>query len=253
MAQFFSRVIENISESRIVLKEEQIGRSFSFGSDWNSIGVGLRVSVNMFGTQSNGAVIWAPQSYFGFCSGTDYMIKDNNTTNWVGVRHRSGIRYDTSTNNGYWSVAPPYGDPVQGITKIGSTIIPGSGLDNYSLFHMAAMPISHSSWLYFQLTKLNPKWAFGLVSQTSYTTQSYSRELFLRDMEDPQHRRFTADPYWSIYGGLNVNQIGGGGFGGGTMYQTVNETSGSIDTFNIWWNEGFRTLEISDIVIARYF
>lgn len=246
MAYIITRSIQGESSSRIVLQGEQMGRTFSFGSDWNDIGIGMRVCLNTSGSTA----AFFPSSYFGFCAGTGSMIKDGTSSNWVGFKFDGATQYNinTITTPGYWFATATSGGPLKGVTKVGTELTTSAG-SNYSLPYFAATPESHSSWIYMRITKGYPRWRIGFHSQTSYTTESYTHDMLYRDMEDVGRTRNIASPYWDYFADGETGNSSPTTTG---FEFPITESFGAIDTLNIYWKEGYISMELFDFVVVRY-
>jgi len=105
-----SRTVASITDKRIVLRNEQCGRTISIGSSWTKIRIGVRHAINRTTAYNN-----APSFVFGLCSGTAAMYTDPTTANFIGYRTKPGANWTTPSGQ-------LYNTEGQAITKVGTVI-----------------------------------------------------------------------------------------------------------------------------------
>lgn len=240
MAQIIERTIQAETEKRLVLQKEQIGRTISIGSNWDSIRIGFRHSIsNDSNVKLSAPGVWA----FGLCSGTSNMFLDDTTTHFLGVRTTGGgwqaINY-TLPNGIYihpnvWKFSSKVGNTYVDSDFTTSSTYPSISTD-YKSLTTTVNTIGCSAWI-IDITKGDPNWIWTIYSGSWYST-SINRHV----------------SYYKFINSINNNLVDKGAdnfvvWASGSV--TVNETlNGFLDTINIAWQSVSETLEISDVAYA---
>jgi hypothetical protein len=231
MAQIIHRMTDLGLQDSLELSGsgEQIGRKMCFGSNWRKLRAAVRLRLTVHGTEVPSTTEISPTNFMiGICSGTSSMAKAALTTNFLGYKYVTGgptLLYYTGGGSPIW--VQNGGSPMQPYREVFGT---GSGVGVNGQMYISATG-SVFSGFGFELTKdsitgVDSRYSMSWAGNFALSNPSASLE----------------DLYNYIDGtGWGVNASG---------VITFNETSGSLDTFNMYWS-GPRNLEISDIVIAR--
>ena len=230
-ATILSRTINSIVDQRIVLLNQSIGRALSFGSTWNDIRIGVRLSINTGGNAFSGGGL-----FVGICSGTSALYGEASTTHAVGMRFLGPSP---------WTFYAPYGliyTNVQSyyVTKVGTSETVGS-TSSYSYEAFAGVPGTAVSMMGIQIIRQD---ATTLLLQESGLYQASSvthvtKEAFLGVME--------SSGFIAACNSVNVGQIGS------QRAMTINEaTNGPLNALCFHWSHGTVGLEISDIAVAKF-
>jgi len=229
MANIQQRQGENEWLSGLELSgSDQIGYTLPIGNDWKTIRMGIAYCVRSLDTDTLGVTTITPTWFMGICSGTASMVKSTNCTNFVGFRWTVAgptAAYDFATANPdtyFW--LQQGGTTFYVCRKLVNTVT-----DTNSDAAALSMPASGSvNWYWMgEITKGTPNFTFR-QSLTAYNAWTDITTTGLRKlMENPTISQTSA-----------------------TLLAT--EDSGSLDTFNIYWNETKKhRLEIAGVVVRR--
>lgn len=216
-----SRVIDSVTDKRVVLANSQIARSIPFGT-WNVLRIGIRCSVTDTGGNISGPAPWWG---IGICQGLTNLLGDATTTGW------GGVIFDTG---GTWTrtAGPnPTFYTVGGLNSIGTGDRTGASLVfrtglAYSV-RVSAQPASgYRTMMFVDLIKASTEArAFFCTS----TPADISQTEFLQTM-------VMVTP---IFTGYTYTSAGFAIFPAGA------------NAINIVWKKLSPVLEISDLAIAK--
>ena len=220
-----ANIVENIlGDKALQLGNEEFLRQFSFGTDWRSIRIGLRWGVNMSGTLATPAFV------IGVNSGTTYGYRDANTVEFAGATLAHG-----STTWTYAAGPPAYFSygwyrtytRIAGVTTsyISSSLgVYGPILPTRGIIYLDVVKKTATG----QLTA-------GLVQPSNPATAQtdWTQDWLYRFMD------VDITP-WS------------GAWGGGGVAMTYNGNY-TFDSVSISWNDAVNTIEISDILVTRFY
>lgn len=227
MSSILSRTISSLLDKRVVLSNSQFARRLPFGTTWQSIRIGIRISMRDTGADlaSN------PRFWFGVCSGSTNLVSDATTTNFCGC----------ATNATTWGRnATRYNKLSAGIvcaTRVGSTntfstganVISGSSL----IQNGAALNAADRTLWFIQITKGSPNYTYrGFFCQTDGAADRSHTEM-LEQME--QVTPSLTGHAWS-----------------NAVVLATSEAAGTFDHVNISWERTYPEMEISDLVVTRF-
>ena len=215
-------IVETISgDKRLKLGNEQFVRKLAVGRNWHHIRIGTRLSFN----GPSGSVS-SPNLAVGLCSGTTNCVGDAITTNWYGLTSRAIGSATLNTN------------PVNSHTfgqfnaqkRVGST---WTDLGSLAVGIITSVPASRRCMLFFDLIDTPTPTIKMYANQNSYFgVADVSLETFLAKLST---QTIPEDSYYQSSRAI-----------------TLSETSGSLDTVNIMWNNDTYTMEFSDIAVYRF-
>lgn len=206
---------------RLVLRNGQAKRAFSFGGTWNEIRVGILVTAD-----GSISISGAPGLWLGLMSGTANGVGDVSATHVIGVK-------PTGASASYNAGPPAYytGSQWMAFKKVGTTVT-SAAMGGVNLYLASAAPVTQNSALFLQVIKGSPfiirmagPNAISAV-QANVTAAQVDAVLDLAD--------FT-----------NVASVLANYSTGSWNNLTINEGSdGTINGLNIWWERTSVGIEI---------
>lgn len=226
MADIVERTVLSVTDKRIVLGAEQLGRTISIGTNWNKIRIGMRCSTTYTSTSPLPLL-------FGLCSGTTAMAGDATPEHFVGVRF-DVAGWGVTNYTGFLSA---YGWACK--------IVDGTATQtgNDSTGAWMAKTANCTGALMLEITKGSPNFTISKIRSIGTTsgTPTYSSEDITQALFEQAMLSAASPP--SIAGHI-------GQWASNTI--AVNEaTDGYLDTINIKWGDPVATLDINEIAWAR--
>ena len=239
-ASIISRTYGGITDHKLVLSQDECGRSMSIGSTWNQIRVLMRFTVNCNGLTSN---TYSPSFFFGLCSGTTDMVAGN-TTNFLGLETRTDGAWI------YTAGSPPYlavgYESFYATKKVGTTVTNAGATIGYGNF---VADTGTRNVLGFEITVGSPNYTVGIYS--TYALAAIPHDMLYSEM----FIALQADSPLNCARALT--DFAHGTVGGPNYYDyeskaiAFDQSAGALDTVNLWWGLTAHTFEISDIMYKR--
>lgn len=223
-----------VGDRRIQLGNEEFVRKMKFGAAWGKIRIGVRFAVNTTGGTFTNAIF-----QIGVCSGTTNTFNNGNTTGYWGCHY--GQNYGTSgyTYNTTYYAVTANGAAVYrtGNTTTSSTL--GWGGDSALLL----INPWHSIW-YADFEKPAASGGFGNQGITAWWQSTGSTPSGI-SYDHPQYEMWRGmESETAITGALNYN---------GKITTSYAGDFSVLDTLSILWNKTTPTIEISDIMVTRFY
>lgn len=210
------------------LYNEQFGRRMEIGCQWGKIRVILRFTTQATSNLNSCGLV------LGVSQGTTDMFRSGNTTDFIGGHLGSALQATTWTyNSGPPAFASVGGFSTLAVRRIGATnttVAPGGSTTSYQ-------PVSPSRGIFGvdiekanSVMKVRPL-AVGTqaLAQTDY---NFGNMMFNTDNDLATTGLIGSSPNF-----INVPYTGNYAF----------------DSVNIDWNNGIQPIEISDILVVRFF
>ena len=214
---------------------EQIGRTFSVGSSWKRLRIGIRYEVS-----SSGANIVGPNFAFGLCSGTSSMYADSTTQYFIGsdMDTTQGLDYLVSTMGLYRPAGGGGGTYGRFCTKVGATTtVYANQTEWMPLINTVGSP--NRAFKFIDFTKSDGDPGLWNITYTWYrVAQWYNTDVtsgsFYSNMTNDVVT-LPADNTSSIY-----------------TVPISESVYGHLDTINVYWSKTYPPLEISDVAAYRF-
>ncbi len=218
-----AQIIETIvGDRKLLLGNEQFGRTMALGIAWNRLRIGIRAAV-----QASGAVN-ASGLAMGVCQGTTDMYKSVTCTDFVGGHYGNTVN---NTNYQYTAGPPNYifSNAVLAIRRIGN--VNTTNTTTSSSMYMSASPTTTRSMWIVEIQRGSPNYSITQFIPTSVANVQIdiSFATFMVAME--------SEPPPTLQSQLATTVAYSG--------------AGLMDTVNIAWNNSIQPIEISDICVAR--
>lgn len=230
MASIILRTIGGIDDNRLSIGNEQAARLRQIGTNWTTIRLGLRLSVN-----GSASISGTPRFALGLCSGTTMLLGSASTKHFVGVRSAVGTWTRTTGPPAYYSVA---GSPsIRAIKRVGTTLTTGNEI---APCYISSAPASVRSVFLLNIVKGSPNYSLqcgmattSAAGQTDVSLAQFEQMLALESIS-----------------GISAIVTGYGTATGTTI--AVNEANdGLLDAMQILWDRSSPEIEVSDIGYAR--
>lgn len=224
-----AEIIQLVSgDQALRLYNEQFLRGMAFGAQWGKLRVIVRFCCDATSTvNSSGLVV-------GVCQGSANPFRSAQTDDFIGACLGTAVQ----TNNWTYNAGPPAFSNVGGFLPIAlrrqgstnTTVAPGGSLNVY-------MPISPT------------RGVFGVDIEKS-TNAMRVKPLGLSSQSLAQTDLNIGNFFFNSDNDINTVPL----IGGGPNVLTVPYTGqGVFDTVNIDWNNGIQPINISDILVVRFF
>ena len=211
------------TDRTIQLANEEYVRTFSIGTNWQKIRIGIRFCFPSTGNCAN------TEFYFGVCQGTTNTFLSSNTTDWM------GITVGTPYGNAVWNYNvgryfSPGGGNYAPLKRVGNTNTVITSLGGSPA--ITANPAVHNT-MFLDVLKGSPNYVLTFwMCNAAQSAVDISRPLWAYYM--PYE---TSTPNVSGSGALNVAYSG----------------SGLFDTLSIRWNKIVPVMFIYDVGVCRFY
>lgn len=230
-AIIISRTISAIVDQRLRLANDQCARLFGIGTTWNSIRIGMRLSID---TQGLDSTIPSINYHTGLCSGTTSGIGSAVPLNFIGNHLNSSL---TPASLGYSGGDNTYGvtfvyayKNVNGVETLGNQITSGG------CYYTAA--VTTKRWCYvMEFVKGSPNWTVQDVHISNSAAADQSLGTLMLAMEAATM--------------AGVQALIPGSALGNAAVMAFDEVAGPINAVNVGWSMASRPLEISEVLYSR--
>lgn len=229
--------VSAVEDRRLVLGDAQVARTLSFGSSWNAVRIGMRVSIK----DDSANLIGNPRLYFGLMSSPSAGCANGPlgvTSHFLGVKSQaSSWTRSVAAGVTYYSVATAFAFTKQvGVTETtpgnsGSWVFPTSTTDGWFF------PI------YLDITKGSPNFTVLLtywnqtVDNVAVSKTDFARSMEIRSTSTASG---LAGYLNALTGVSNYNTSSGS--------IAVDEgANGSLNAIVVGWDRGYVPIYISDI------
>ena len=229
-----TRTISSVVDTRIRLTNSNFARLWSadVGTNWTTIRVGCRVSVEDSGT----SLTSTPRFAFGICSGTSNIFMDATTSNWIGLVTYGGTWTRSTSPTKYMLGNGSYFDSgIAAAKRVGSTLttdaftnspFPGATY----LFDATVNRVA----LFVDITKGSPNFTVRPTYYKTSAANDVSVDTFLSQVA------------------VSVPSITGHQYGNETKSIAIDEaTNGFFNAINVAWDRTSPAIEISDIAVVK--
>jgi len=242
-----SPIANGKTEKRLRIQNGQFGRKFYFGAQWNRLAI---VVLARF----DGSNTFTADGYTGVCSGQTSMTTSTSTDNFAGIEWSGG---GTPNNWAYnVGVLTNYFRQSTGTrfaTRRGTTTTDrGSGAGSDGRAFVATGTFRSGYLLEVSRgpaakTSSSVTYSFGMRStDTTNVDFALSKHAVLDILNEAPS---------STLGAIGAQPLNGGGGGGGgvTVAYAFDESTGTLDTFNLSWVADVTAMEICAIGIKKVY
>lgn len=225
MARIITRISASIQDTVVDLDNEQLGRPIDIGSNWNRIRIGMRWAISGSGQVST------PRWYVGMSAGTGSMIAASSSI-FLGLEwENAGSGVSLNDYGTYYANLGGAGWKL--VTKINS-VESNNGQNALGTCYVGTVPYRRS-YAILEITKGTPNYTVGMVMPKA------------AGFTDTSLNQLTA----SI---MSPSLVGAPGLSNGIFHSqsiAYSDSSGSLDTINVYWGTNSHALEISEIIYVK--
>lgn len=204
----------------------RFARPLPFSTTWTK----LRIAVRWGLTDSGANLTSTPGFAVGVCSGTSNIYGDATVTNFCGVINNAATLTRATGPIRYTGLGLRPGKKVNTTQTLGGTNV------NASLYQFITIDASVRTALFVDITKGSPNYTFDIFYPTNSAVADISMANFLAQVEltTPALTNYT----YSVTAGSSQTLA-------------VDESAGTFDTLNFYWDRTVSTLDSDELYIVR--